>query len=81
MTASLALFLALTLTLAALMISWVLMFAIAVAHRPRREAALCVLPPVAPFVAWRAGRRRLPLGFAVLVVVYGALFLLAELAR
>ncbi len=70
-----------------LLLSWVLVgAAVLVVHAVvlwqlrsvgwRAKVAALLIPPIAPALAWRAGRRVAPILWAVLVVTYVALRLL-----
>ncbi|AKF10748.1 hypothetical protein [Sandaracinus amylolyticus] len=78
MTASIALYVALTLVLA----SWALVHALATAAAwtraasPRERAFAC-FPPTAPVAAARAGRRALALAWGVLAALYFVLLAIA----
>ncbi|MBZ0120576.1 MAG: hypothetical protein K8H88_26520 [Sandaracinaceae bacterium] len=66
-----------------LLLAWVLVFAVGLfAHvvvtwqglaQTKRERWWALLPPAAPIVAWRAGRRAWPIFWALAWITYGVL--------
>lgn len=74
MTHAITLFLALTLTLAALAVLYVAGVVRVFRSPPVAQRALVLVPLLTPFIAWRTGARALPIAMAVLGVTYVVLF-------
>lgn len=74
MTHAITLFLALTLTLAALAVLYVTGVIHVFRSPPVSQRALVLVPLLTPFIAWRTGARVLPIAMAVLAVAYVVMF-------
>lgn len=76
MTPALSLFVAMTITLAALLVTWIAGL-VMIVRKQRRLSIAAIVPPLTIVQAWREGAHGIAIAIGALAVLYGALWISA----